>query len=794
MQVINWVFWLTVVSTLNTLYSQRICTQNEEPSSLCNETCTLCDIDGLVRSINVNNTLSIRKTGCDSGSGDAYGFIAMSTSLVVEVFVGVCGSSNGTPTLASFVIYEDSGTCNDTLYGWQLDPFTECNDNNGVENPQWIGPNSSKIFKTTRNLTVGQQYYFEVGTGGDVTCDYSIKVLEGSTKVPQLTAFTLDNIYDPCQGETVDYTVLNPEPITDYVYTLDGRVISTDEAAQVTYANPGTYELCITGSNPCSQAAPTCYTITVNPPSSTIAEDYLCPGECYTTPATTLCDAGTYDLILTDQNGCDSLVTLTLLDRTPEVTDLQATICNGDSLRYLGQTYSSAGVYPSTLTNRFGCDSTVNLEIVLAACPLTGNLTSTDVACYDGSDGSLRFQLTSGSPPYRYDFRRLGGGPTGSGTVARREELTTLTGLPAGTYLIEVADDFGSIGYFNTEIKRPAAIELTLQTEQYNGSDLSCTDSADGIATVLGSGGTGRFTYTWSPGGAETDRITDLPAGTYSVTATDERACTHTESITLVAPPPLALTATVDDEECSSPSTGKLSVPTATGGTGSVSFDLVRDSDPIAPSQYNSLPAGAYLLTARDQNGCRQDTTLLIEAPVRPEAIISPTDPYIALGDELTLRVSDQPGNTYQWSPADSLSCTTCPTLTVRPTEQTTYRVTVTSPDSCTATDEVVVFVDRRRRVYVPNAFSPNADGTNDLLIVYPGQAVRRLKKFAVYDRWGGLRFQVTDVDLAQLPSTGWDGQTNGKPAVGGVYVWQAEVEFIDGGVEIFRGSVALIE
>jgi gliding motility-associated-like protein len=185
---------------------------------------------------------------------------------------------------------------------------------------------------------------------------------------------------------------------------------------------------------------------------------------------------------------------------------------------------------------------------------------------------------------------------------------------------------------------------------------------------------------------------------------------------------------------------------------------------------------------------------LLIKAPVRPEAIISPTDPYIALGDELTLRVSDQPENTYQWSPADSLSCITCPTLTVRPTEQTTYRVTVTSPDSCTATDEVVVFVDRRRKVYVPNAFSPNADGTNDLLIVYPGQAVRTLKKFAVYDRWGGLRFQVTDVDLAQLTSTGWDGQTDGKPAVGGVYVWQAEVEFIDGGVEIFRGSVALIE
>lgn len=118
----------------------------------------------------------------------------------------------------------------------------------------------------------------------------------------------------------------------------------------------------------------------------------------------------------------------------------------------------------------------------------------------------------------------------------------------------------------------------------------------------------------------------------------------------------------------------------------------------------------------------------------------------------------------------------------------------MTSQDSCTATDEVTVLVDRRRKVYVPNAFSPNGDGTNDELVLHPGKAVSRLKNFAVYDRWGGLSYRVTDIDLPQISSNGWDGKINGQAVNPGIYIWKAEVEFIDGATALFQGSVVLIE
>lgn len=635
-------YLIIAVLSIGIVRGQQVCQEDERPGSTCDQTCLLCDIDGLSKYIEIDNNLEYGKQGCNTGFGDAYAFIAMSTSLTVEVTVGKCESIEGkSPIPAAFVIYEDLGTCNDSIFGETLLPLTECSGGSRIGDPQTIVPNSSKVFTTNRALTIGQKYFFEVGIVDSTECFYSIKVLEGSTKVPQLTAFTLDNIYDPCQGETVDYAVLNPEPITNYVYTLDGDTISEEAFAQVTYDRPGTYELCITGSNPCSQATATCYTISVNPPTETTTEDYLCPGECYTTPDSVLCDPGTYQLTLTDQHGCDSLLTLTLLDRAPDITDLQATICNGDTLRYLEQSYFEAGTYPSALTNRFGCDSTINLEILLAACPLAGSITSTAVACHDGSDGSLSFSLSSGSPPYRYDFRRLGGGPAGSGTIARQNELTTFTDLPAGTYLIEVTDDFGSVGFFNAEVSRPPAIEVVIQKEQYNGSDLSCSDSADAVITATASGGTGAFTYTWSDSEISGSKITNLAAGTYSVTATDERGCTHTESVVLVSPPPLRLLANTTNEECGTPSTGKLLPPVATGGTGSIDFILSRDNQTVPASQYNVLPAATYVLTARDQNGCQQDTTLIINSPIRPEASISPTNPYIVLGDELTLSVDD---------------------------------------------------------------------------------------------------------------------------------------------------------
>ncbi len=788
---------LFLMVIMYSVHGQQICGDDERPGSTCSQTCMLCDIDGISKYIEDDNFVSFGKQGCNTAAGDTYAFVAMSTSLTVEVSIADCLSENGSPVAASFVIYEDGGTCSDSTYGWQLEPLTECAGQYGENSPQYIKHNSSKIFKTTRGLVIGNVYFFDVGTGdGGVKCRYSIKVLEGSTAVPQLTSFELDNSYTPCQGETVDYTVTNPEPITRYVYTLDGDTVSTDASAQVTYDRPGTYQLCITGSNPCSQAIPTCYTITVNPPTTTDTTLYLCPGECFDTPDATLCTPGTYPLTLTDRNGCDSIVNLTLIEQQPDVTELAATICNGDTLRYLDQNYFAAGTYPSVLTNRYGCDSTVNLELVLAACPLAGQVTASNVRCHDGTDGSIRFSLSSGSPPYRYDFRRLGGGPSGNGTVALREEETTLSGLPAGTYLIEVADDFGSVGYLNTVIERPAPVAVDVEAATYTGSDLSCTGGADGRITAVAAGGTGAFTFQWShEPSLEAATATNLTAGTYTIFATDANGCTASTSVRLRDPPPLRLEATVSPERCDSLGTGQLVEATAEGGTGTALLTLLRDNgDTIRQQDYSALTAGNYRLLATDANGCMVDTAITVTAPARPTLDLRAAAQRIELGETVELSTQGQVGTVYAWQPDSLVDCADCSQVTSRPGQTTQYILTATSLDGCTASDSLTVEVITTRRVYLPTAFSPNGDGSNDVLRLYPGHSVQLLRNLRIYDRWGGLSYQLLDVDATRLATVGWDGAIDGEAAPPGVYVWQAEVLFIDGTVELFQGSTVLLK
>jgi hypothetical protein len=507
-----------------------------------------------------------------------------------------------------------------------------------LDHPTFLERGTANVYEIGP-LTVGKTHYFYIlHIDEDYRCPYTFRVLEGSTAIPELTTFTLDNTAPPCLGETVAYTVTDQVPLTDYVYTLNGDTISTEAFAEVTYDEPRTYELCISGSNLCSEATPNCYTFTVDPPLTQEISVDLCPGDCYETADTTICDPGSYTLDLIDRDGCDSTLRLSVRAREPDVTELTATLCSGDTLEYLNTKYFADGTYPILRTNRFGCDSTINLEIKVAACPLSGTIAKANVACHDGTDGSVRFQISSGSPPYRYDFRRLGGGPSGNGTVARRNDTTTLSGLPAGTYLIEVADDFGSVGYFNTTIERPDPVTLTVAATDYNGSDLSCATASDGVLTATASGGTGTISYRWSDANRNGPTLSGLSAGSYSVAATDANGCTEDTTLTLTAPPPLQQRVLATDEECDAPGTGSIALLETSGGTGVIATTLSNSSgDSIALTELEQLSAGSYRIRSTDANGCTLDTTVTIARPLPVAARISPVDPTVDLGDSITL-------------------------------------------------------------------------------------------------------------------------------------------------------------
>ena len=98
----------------------------------------------------------------------------------------------------------------------------------------------------------------------------------------------------------------------------------------------------------------------------------------------------------------------------------------------------------------------------------------------------------------------------------------------------------------------------------------------------------------------------------------------------------------------------------------------------------------------------------------------------------------------------------------------------------------------KEKIVYAPNVFSPNFDGRNDYFQLFPGCGVASIRNLKIVDRWGAIVYSRNTIDH-RLPQEFWDGFINGEPAAPGVYVWQVEIELVDGSRQRFFGDVSLV-
>lgn len=203
--------------------------------------------------------------------------------------------------------------------------------------------------------------------------------------------------------------------------------------------------------------------------------------------------------------------------------------------------------------------------------------------------------------------------------------------------------------------------------------------------------------------------------------------------------------------------------------------------------------AGRYRLSVF--NGCEPS---LVFFDVSGGPLIDATFPQdtieIHLGEEFTLSPTlTNQGNTLllEWDgPEASLSCLDCPSPSAKPLDDARYTFRAAN-ELCADTLYFTFLVDKSRRIYAPNAFSPNRDGRNDYFYLQsPDFGI--IRSLSVYSRWGGQVFQFSESILNQ-PPTGWDGMYKGRPAPEGTYLWKAEIEFIGGIVEVFSGEVALV-
>lgn len=147
----------------------------------------------------------------------------------------------------------------------------------------------------------------------------------------------------------------------------------------------------------------------------------------------------------------------------------------------------------------------------------------------------------------------------------------------------------------------------------------------------------------------------------------------------------------------------------------------------------------------------------------------------------------------YQWNSPEGLSCNTCPQPMANPKGNTKYNVTFVDRNGCRNTGEVqVIVLCNNDNIFVPNTFSPNGDGNNDVFYVR-GKGLSRVKTLRIFNRWGEVVFERNNFSVNDA-SQGWNGTVKGTKATPGVYVYQVEIFCDNSQVIKFEGNVALIQ
>jgi gliding motility-associated-like protein len=198
--------------------------------------------------------------------------------------------------------------------------------------------------------------------------------------------------------------------------------------------------------------------------------------------------------------------------------------------------------------------------------------------------------------------------------------------------------------------------------------------------------------------------------------------------------------------------------------------------------------AGIYKEVLKNKLGC--DSIVSIQLKVSKIEIFTPDTIEITEGEEVNLAVTTAEKNLiYEWSPPDFLTCVKCPKTISKPSESIDYTVKGTSKDGCEAEAKINVKVFKRGEVFIPTAFSPDDNGTNDFFTVFGNQGVAKILDFSVFDRWGNQVFNQKNV-LPNDPIAGWNGSYKNERVQQGVYIYKIQIEMANGKIRDYSGDV----
>jgi gliding motility-associated-like protein len=515
--------------------------------------------------------------------------------------------------------------------------------------------------------------------------------------------------------------------------------------------------------------------------------------------------AGTYTVQASDINACTVTTVVVIVEPAPTVlvidSSLNATcygVANGAiytsisggvgpftyTLMPSSQTNNTgdflavlAGTYTVQVTDANGCSTTAGPVALTQPPAITFTLlASQGVTCYGGNDGNFTIAVNGGTGALQLSLLPNVGSFTPPGTF---------TNLSANNYIVTATD---ANGCTNTTVvvinQNPQIVFDSIQL--YSPT---CYGDADGVIHAFASGGVGALTYQLNGGLATSSGYyLNLIAGNYLIAVTDALGCVVDSAVLLTQPDPLDfLSVDIKQAECEDNKNGKIIVQ-AMGGNGDYTYILRPFIRINKFGIFSDLEAGIYTITIKDYKGCEKDTVVQVMPPgVLMQLDIVKNDlGCFGYGTEGWARVdvtNGTPPFTYTWSSVPPQNTQTATGLFFG-----YYFVDVIDARGCEAKDTVYINPGTCcEEVFIPNAFTPNNDGMNDVFKVTTSAGIE-LINFAVYDRWGNKVWRTHDFRRH------WDGKVNGQVADGNTFFYIFHYKCLtDGQTYMRKGDVMVM-
>ena len=668
-------------------------------------------------------------------------------------------------------------------------------------------------------------YTCNVSDSNNCTTSYSITITE-----PSALSTTASHTDVSCNAACNGTATVNPSGGTPgYTYAWSP---SGGNAATANNLCAGNYTCLITDLNGCTLSQTFLITEPTPLTVSSAGFNVTCYGVCdgqvvaipsggtpnYTFAWSTGCAnpscpnicAGTYSVIVTDMNGCTVTSTATVtqpsdITITPTSVAAHCSLPDGSaSATFSGGTgtltpvwYNPAtpgssisgvvaGNYFIVVTDANGCDDTANVVIANSPGVAAAAGTITPVSCFGGNDGSAVVNANGGTTPYTYAWN------------CSPSTTNTASNLTAGPCSVVVTDSAGCTSTVNVTINEPTQLDVTATAVP----STVCVGQPI-VITATGSGGTPAYNYYWTTlnllGGTQT--ITPSISGPVTVIITDANGCVDSTALNYtVNPNPVAaligdtlsgcIPLCVNFSDLSTVSAGAIVAWNWDFGDGS---NLSSQQYP----QHCYYVSGQYtvILTVTTATGCTNTITMTNYIDVFPTPVASFTanpQPTTELNPTIYFTNTSTGATSWLWDFADSTGGSSTlqdPSFTYGMPGCFDVVLTATSSNGCFNTTVQPICIEPDVSIYMPNAFTPDGDGVNDLFIPQGLGLDPSQFEMWIFDRWGNLIFHGTDL------YQGWDGTVQGHPSLSqqDVFVWKIRVGDLKGGRHTYIGSVTLI-